>query len=69
MRHVVVFGAPDIDTESSFWAAMIDGRVIDDDPRFHVAAPGDRAHRTYERGLGCSDHYKPPRAGDLTRFR
>jgi len=41
IRHVVVFDAVDIDTESHFWAAMLDGRVIDDDPRFHCVVDHD----------------------------
>ncbi len=35
IRHVVVFDAADVAAESSFWAALLDGRVIDDDPSFH----------------------------------
>ena len=35
-RHVVVFDAADVATESAFWAAMLDGFVVDDDERFHV---------------------------------
>ncbi len=34
-RHVVVFDAADVATESTFWAAMFDGFVVDDDERFH----------------------------------
>ena len=41
IRHVVVFDAADVDAESRFWAAMLDGRVIDDDPRFHCVIDGD----------------------------
>lgn len=36
IRHVVVFDAEDVASESEFWAAMLDGDVVDDDPRFHV---------------------------------
>ena len=35
LRHVVVFDAADVATESAFWAAMLDGIVVDDDPQFH----------------------------------
>ena len=35
IRHVVVFDAADIAGVSAFWAALLDGVVIDDDPRFH----------------------------------
>jgi len=40
-RHVVVFDAADVSTESAFWAALLDGRVIDNDERFHVVIDGD----------------------------
>lgn len=35
IRHVVVFDADDIEAESEFWAAMLDGIVLRDDPSFH----------------------------------
>jgi len=35
IRHVVVFDAADVASESAFWAAMLDGLVVDDDPQFH----------------------------------
>ena len=35
MRQVVVFDAADLATESSFWAGMLEGRVIADD-RWHT---------------------------------
>ena len=35
IRHVVVFDAADVAAESAFWAAMLDGIVVDEDPRFH----------------------------------
>lgn len=34
MRRVVVFDAADLDTESTFWAGMLGGRVLGDD-QFH----------------------------------
>lgn len=37
IRHVVVFDAADVSAESAFWAAMLDGIVVDDDPRFRCA--------------------------------
>lgn len=40
IRHVVVFDAADVAAESAFWAAMLGGIVIDDDPRFHVVIDG-----------------------------
>ncbi len=36
IRHVVVFDAADVSAESAFWAAMLDGSVVDEDPQFHV---------------------------------
>ncbi len=41
LRHVVVFDAADVSSESRFWASMLDGRVIDEDPRFHCVIDGD----------------------------
>ena len=35
IRHVVVFDAADVASESAFWAAMLDGSVVDEDPQFH----------------------------------
>ena len=35
IRHVVVFDAADVATESAFWAAILDGIVVDEDPQFH----------------------------------
>ena len=35
IRHVVVFDAADVATESAFWASMLDGIVVDEDPEFH----------------------------------
>ncbi len=35
IRHVVVFDAADVAAESAFWAAMLDGSVVDEDPQFH----------------------------------
>ena len=41
IRHVVVFDAADVAAESGFWAAMLDGRVVDEDPRFHCVIDND----------------------------
>lgn len=41
IRHVVVFDAADVAAESSFWAAMLGGLAIDDDPQFHVVIDSD----------------------------
>ena len=40
IRHVVVFDAADVASESAFWAAMLDGYVVDEDPRFHCVIDG-----------------------------
>ena len=32
IRHVVVFDAADVAAVSAFWAAMLDGSVVDEDP-------------------------------------
>jgi hypothetical protein len=39
-RKVVVFDAADLDTESTFWAGMLDGRVLRDD-RWHSVIDAD----------------------------
>jgi catechol 2,3-dioxygenase-like lactoylglutathione lyase family enzyme len=41
IRHVVVFDAADITTESAFWAALLEGAVIDDDEQFHCVVDAD----------------------------
>jgi hypothetical protein len=40
MRQVVVFDAPDLASESAFWAGMLDGRVLRDD-RWHSVFDAD----------------------------
>lgn len=35
IRHVVVFDAADVASESAFWAAILDGSLVDEDPLFH----------------------------------
>jgi hypothetical protein len=35
IRQVVVFDAADVAAESAFWASLLEGRVVDDDPAFH----------------------------------
>jgi hypothetical protein len=40
VRHVVVFDAADLDAESTFWAGMLDGRVLGDDA-FHCVFDAD----------------------------
>lgn len=41
IRHVVVFDAADVEAESLFWAAMLDGRVLDEDPQFHCVVDSE----------------------------
>ena len=41
IRQVVVFDAADISAESAFWGAMLGGRVVDNDDRFHVVIDGE----------------------------
>jgi len=35
IRQVVVFDAADVEEESTFWAALLGGHVVEDDPDFH----------------------------------
>lgn len=35
IRSVVVFDAADVPAVSAFWAGLLGGFVVDDDPRFH----------------------------------
>ena len=39
-RHVIVFDAADLEAESSFWAAVLEGRVVADDD-WHSIVDGD----------------------------
>lgn len=41
VRHVVVFDAADLGAESLFWAGVLDGAVVDDDPEFHCVFDAD----------------------------
>ena len=41
IRHVVVFDAADVEAVSAFWAMMLDGVVVDDDPNFHCVLDVD----------------------------
>lgn len=41
VRHVVVFDAADVGASSSFWASLLDGFVVDDDPNFHCVVDDD----------------------------
>ena len=57
IRHVVVFDTADVDAEGRFWAAMLDGRVIDDDPAFHCVVDGDG---NWVIGVQLAPDHTPP---------
>ena len=57
IRQVVVFDAADVAAESAFWGALLDGRVIDDDERFHVVIDGDGHWRI---GVQLAPNHTPP---------
>jgi hypothetical protein len=58
IRHVVVFDAADIATESAFWAALLDGQVInDDDERFHCVVDHDG---NWLIGVQHAPDHRPP---------
>ncbi len=57
IRQVVVFDAADIATESAFWAAMLDGRVLDDDENFHCVIDGEGHWRI---GVQLAPNHTPP---------
>ncbi len=54
---MVVFDAADIGAESRFWAAMLEGRVVDDDPRFHVVLDADGE---WTLGVQLAPDHTPP---------
>jgi len=41
IRHVVVLDAADVGEVSTFWAALLDGRAVTGDERFHCVVDGD----------------------------
>jgi len=41
IRHVVVLDAADVGAVSTFWAAMLDGRAITGDERFHCVVDAE----------------------------
>ena len=57
IRHVVVFDAADVAAESGFWAAMLDGRVVDEDPRFHCVID---SHGNWLVGVQRAPGHVPP---------
>lgn len=56
MRRVVVFDASDIGAESSFWAGMLDGRVVTDDAFHSVIDADDR----WVMGVQLAPNHVPP---------
>jgi hypothetical protein len=60
VRHVVVFDAADLDTESKFWAGIFDGHVFGDD-QFHcvISASGE-----WHVGVQLAPNHVPPRWPD-----
>lgn len=56
IRHVVVFDAADVAAESTFWAGMLDGRVIADD-EFHCVIDADGHWRI---GVQLAPRHAPP---------
>jgi hypothetical protein len=57
IRQVVVFDAADVEAESRFWAGMLEGRVVDDDPEFHCVIDADGGWRIGVQH--ASDHVPP----------
>jgi catechol 2,3-dioxygenase-like lactoylglutathione lyase family enzyme len=57
VRQVVVFDAADVAAESAFWAALLGGKVVDDDHAFHcvVDAAGD-----WRIGVQLAPGHVPP---------
>lgn len=56
MRRVVVFDASDIAAESTFWAGMLDGRVVTDDAFHSVIDADDR----WAMGVQLAPDHVPP---------
>lgn len=56
IRHVVVLDAADIAAESTFWAGMLDGRVVADDA-FHCVIDGAGHWRL---GVQLAPDHAPP---------
>lgn len=57
VRHVVVLDAADVATESTFWATLFGGRVVDDDPRFHCVID---EHGDWVLGVQHAPEHVPP---------
>ncbi len=61
-RRVVVFDAADLATESSFWAAVLGGRVLADDDWHNVID----AHGQWVVGVQLAPDHVPPQWPDGT---
>ena len=61
-RRVVVFDAADLETESSFWAAVLGGRVLADDDWHNVID----AHGQWVVGVQLAPDHVPPQWPDGT---
>ena len=57
IRHVTVFDAADVATVSNFWAALLEGRVVDSDPRFHCVIDADG---NWVIGVQHAPDHEPP---------
>ena len=57
IRQVVVVDAADVAAESEFWAGMLGGRVVGDDPSFHCVIDADRQWRI---GVQHAPDHVPP---------
>ncbi|WP_420451990.1 VOC family protein [Ilumatobacter sp.] len=52
-----MFDAADVHVESAFWAEVLDGAVVDDDPRFHCVVDADS---TWLIGVQHAPDHTPP---------
>ena len=57
IRSVVVLDAADVSDVSAFWAGMLGGLVIDDDPAFHCVIDGNSEWRVGVQH--APDHQQP----------
>ena len=57
VRTVVVLDAADVTIESAFWARILDGHVIGDDPSFHCVID---AARQWKVGVQHAPDHIPP---------
>lgn len=61
IRHVVVLDAADVNEVSTFWAGFLDGRVVDDDERFHCVID---SRGEWVLGVQHAPDHTPPRWPD-----